>query len=64
MATTIPSLRVLLTLAGNYCTGPGGGALLLAQLDWLVLRLTTRALPQPRWRRTWRAPHAEVSIGN
>ncbi|MDG3444254.1 hypothetical protein [Nitrospirillum amazonense] len=43
MAPNAPALRVLLALAGTCCTGPGGGALLLAQVDWLMPRLRTWA---------------------
>ncbi|TWB60598.1 hypothetical protein [Nitrospirillum viridazoti] len=43
MAPNAPALRVLLALAGICCTGPGGGALLLAQVDWLMPRLRTWA---------------------
>jgi len=32
-------LRTLLALAGTCYAGPGSGVLLLAQIDWLILRL-------------------------
>ncbi|MDZ5649489.1 hypothetical protein [Nitrospirillum sp. BR 11828] len=47
MPSTTPALRVLLALAGTCCTGPGGGALVLAQVDWLAPRL--RAWAVRKW---------------